>query len=152
MMSFNLNLPTVFAEASVNQMFPSHCSRKQLLAANQCQNLSMTVTWHKIHGLWSTAAFMVYYQQNTLKRGHKQLLVDTHGHPDSKVHGANKGPIWGRQDPCGPHVDPMILAIWVSNNLSQYCERWKYLLYAIYIWVLLVQDSVCIQMRFCSYK
>ena len=24
--------------------------------------------------------------------------------PDSKVHGANMGPIWGRQDPCGPHV------------------------------------------------
>ena len=24
-------------------------------------------------------------------------------HPDSKVHGANMGPIWGRQDPDGPH-------------------------------------------------
>ena len=23
--------------------------------------------------------------------------------PDSKVHGANMGPIWGRQDPGGPH-------------------------------------------------
>ena len=23
--------------------------------------------------------------------------------PDSKVHGANMGPIWGRQDPVGPH-------------------------------------------------
>ena len=32
--------------------------------------------------------------------------------PDSKVHGANKGPIWGRQDPGGPHVGPMNLAIW----------------------------------------
>ena len=27
--------------------------------------------------------------------------------PDSKVHGANMGPIWGRQDPGGPHVGPM---------------------------------------------
>ena len=26
--------------------------------------------------------------------------------PDSKVHGANMGPIWGRQDPGGPHVGP----------------------------------------------
>ena len=25
-----------------------------------------------------------------------------HGIPDSKVHGANMGPIWGRQDPGGP--------------------------------------------------
>ena len=32
--------------------------------------------------------------------------------PDSKVHGANMGPIWGRQDPGGPHVVPMNFAIW----------------------------------------
>ena len=32
--------------------------------------------------------------------------------PDSKVHGANLGPIWGRQDPGGPRVGPMNLAIW----------------------------------------
>ena len=31
--------------------------------------------------------------------------------PDSKVHGANMGPIWGRQDSGGPHVGPMIFAI-----------------------------------------
>ena len=32
--------------------------------------------------------------------------------PDGKVHGANMGPIWGRQDPGGPHVGPMNIAIW----------------------------------------
>ena len=32
--------------------------------------------------------------------------------PDSKAHGANLGPIWGRQDPGGPHVGPINLAIW----------------------------------------
>ena len=32
---------------------------------------------------------------------------------DSKVHGTNMGPIWGRQDPAGPHVGPMNSAIWV---------------------------------------
>ena len=32
--------------------------------------------------------------------------------PDSKVHGAIMGPIWGRQDPGGPHVDPMNFVIW----------------------------------------
>ena len=31
--------------------------------------------------------------------------------PDSKVHVANMGPIWGRQDPGGPHVGPMNFAI-----------------------------------------
>ena len=34
--------------------------------------------------------------------------------PDSKVHGANMGLIWGRQDPGGPHVGPINLAIWVG--------------------------------------
>ena len=33
--------------------------------------------------------------------------------PDNKIHGPNMGPIWGRQDPGGPHVGPMNLAIWV---------------------------------------
>ena len=33
-------------------------------------------------------------------------------HPDSKVHGTNMGPIWGRQDPVGPHVSPMNFAFW----------------------------------------
>ena len=31
---------------------------------------------------------------------------------ESKVHGANKGLTWGRQDPGGPHVGHMNLAIW----------------------------------------
>ena len=30
-------------------------------------------------------------------------------YPDSKVHGANMGPIWGRQDPGGRHVGPWTL-------------------------------------------
>ena len=34
--------------------------------------------------------------------------------PDSKIHGANMGPIWGRQDPGGPHVGPIKSAIWVG--------------------------------------
>ena len=32
--------------------------------------------------------------------------------PEIKVHGANMGPIWGRQDPGGPHVGPMNFANW----------------------------------------
>ena len=41
----------------------------------------------------------------------KYFLVDF---PDSKVHEANMGPIWGRQDPDGPYVGPMNFAIWVT--------------------------------------
>ena len=32
--------------------------------------------------------------------------------PDTEDHGAIMGPTWDRQDPGGPHVGPMNLAIW----------------------------------------
>ena len=32
--------------------------------------------------------------------------------PNNKVHGANMGPSWGRQDPGGPHAGHMNFAIW----------------------------------------
>ena len=43
--------------------------------------------------------------------------------PDSKVHGANMGPIWGRQDPGGPHVGPLKLCYLGGNQLPRY---WQY--------------------------
>ena len=54
-------------------------------------------------------------------------LVHTVNNPDSKVHGANMGPIWGRQDPDGPHVGPMKNAIWelVTHLVpSDYLNQW----------------------------
>ena len=46
--------------------------------------------------------------------GGSKLLSDKESEVlnDSKVHGANMGPIWGRQDPGGPHVGPMNFVIW----------------------------------------
>ena len=35
---------------------------------------------------------------------------------NGKVHGANMGPIWGRQDPGGPHVGPMNFAIFDAKD------------------------------------
>ena len=39
------------------------------------------------------------------------MSIYQYSSPDSKVHGANMGPIWGRQDPGGVHVGPMNFAI-----------------------------------------
>ena len=41
---------------------------------------------------------------------------------DSMVHKANLRPIWGRQDPGGPHVGPMNITIWVNiiNPINQH--------------------------------
>ena len=53
--------------------------------------------------------------------------------PDSKVHGANMEPIWGRQDPDGPHVGPMnftlesfyiFFAVCLNKLLSNWAMRW----------------------------
>ena len=45
--------------------------------------------------------------------GKTSMTTVHHGNtPKSKVHGANMGPIWGRQDSGGPHVGPMNFAIW----------------------------------------
>ena len=43
-----------------------------------------------------------------------------HANPDSKVHGANMGTIWDRQDQGGPQVGPMNFAIWDSNTTKNY--------------------------------
>ena len=41
-----------------------------------------------------------------------------HNSPDSEVHGANMGPTWGRQNPGGPHVGHMDLAIWECTRFQ----------------------------------
>ena len=47
--------------------------------------------------------------------------------PDSKVHGANMGPIWDRQGSGGPHVGPMHFAIWgndADTDEKKTCADW----------------------------
>ena len=45
---------------------------------------------------------------------------------DSKFHGANMGPIWGRQDPGGAHVGPMNFAIWEHWYCLSRCKDSHY--------------------------
>ena len=52
--------------------------------------------------------------------------------PDSKVHGANMGPTWGREDSGGLHVGHMYLVIWVLYpNQSSTLRSW-YLLVTLF--------------------
>ena len=71
-----------------------------------------TETWlfHQLVGnrqLW-------WYFHDSLHHYLKSAVTQTHTSciPDSRVHWANMWPIWGRQDPGGPHVGPMNFAIW----------------------------------------
>ena len=52
--------------------------------------------------------------------------------PHSKVHGANMVPIWGRQDPGGPHVGPVNFAIWNALVSAPYASCKKTLAARIY--------------------
>ena len=52
-------------------------------------------------------------------------IVASWRHYRSKVHGAIMGPIWGRQDPSGPHVGPMNFAIWVVT-LWRVVAQWRH--------------------------
>ena len=61
--------------------------------------------------------------------GLAQNCSNSRAFPGSKVHGANMGPIWGRQDPGGRHVGPMNFAIWVSNGVTTVWLSHWYLLW-----------------------
>ena len=60
-------------------------------------------------------------QHNHSKTNHNECVYIC---PDSKVHEANMGPIWGRQDPGRPHIGPMKFAIWVCTYLwDKMCDE-----------------------------
>ena len=73
-------------------------------------------------GIANSLIFLCIHQASVVTYPRGVLLVYQHNTcttivfytPDSSVHGANMGPIWGRQDPGGLHVGPMNLAIWDS--------------------------------------
>ena len=49
----------------------------------------------------------------------KCSLLSTDTDPDSKVHGANMGTIWGWQTPGGPHIGPINFFIWGVSNMMK---------------------------------
>ena len=73
-----------------------------------------------------TSVSLLQYFLWDLRQGH--AVLRTNRAHDSKVHGANIGPIWGRQDPGGPHVGPMNFAIWGNITSLALCDyRQRYL-------------------------
>ena len=77
--------------------------------------------------LWTAYLWHRYHRYYIwMLRGHPSHIPPF---PDSKVHGANMGPIWGRQDPGGPHVDPMNFVLWVDSVvdiLGENCLCYNY--------------------------
>ena len=63
----------------------------------------------------------IYAIRRGLVKDLDQRGMYTDNYPNSKVHGADMGPIWGRQDPGGPHVGSMNFAIWVATRAVFHC-------------------------------
>ena len=81
-----------------------------------------TITW-KCHPLaWS---MWMYWWSD----GHYMMsrLCHLQSYPDSKVHGANMGPIWVLSAPDGPHVGTMNLAIRVYAECLNWGGWWDLL-------------------------
>ena len=91
---------------------------KSLSKDTYCRSCISIITWSAI---MATRLYLMYHGLS-LDRNQSIYEVSnwtlfTKKHPDSKFHGANMGPIWGRQDPGGPHVGPMDFAIWEDAAL-----------------------------------
>ena len=67
--------------------------------------------WNKIMMTWVMAWHQAGYSHQWWPNLCGHLCATTYVY-DSKVHGANMGPIWDRKDPGGPHIDPMNFAVW----------------------------------------
>ena len=74
----------------------------------------MTNKWQAFTWSGVDQNIFLYPQCPMTSPAYSELNGEASLYPDSKVHGAKMGPIWGRQDPGGPHVGPMNLVIWES--------------------------------------
>ena len=86
---------------TVNHRFPCSWETSTNSQAMSRWYWSVRGTWHDL--LCSRSNIVMYH--------------------DSKVRGANMGPIWGRQDPGGRHCWPMNLDIWVSPPFPTYLSN-----------------------------
>ena len=107
--------------------FVGFCS-DLIKAFNPCPSGSLKQSYHVVFWLlkWPWRTWVKRFYQITTKPNETWTI------PDSKVHGANMGPIWGRQDPGGPHVGPMNFAIRDVHNSWQ-C-LWSIMLRCNVIW------------------
>ena len=83
--------------------FVGHFGWRHLIHKGFCgineylKNMGIKVTFQSANGLLKAETMAYAYTMMPI--------------PDTKVHGANMGPVWGRQDPGGPHVGPFNFAI-----------------------------------------
>ena len=91
------------------------CLNKLLNKQSICHILRQPAA-HVTSLLWSYNTDLTLHSEALKHTTGTIYLTHWPAFPDSKVHGANMGPTWGRQDPGGSHVGPMNIAI--RNGMS----------------------------------
>ena len=61
---------------------------------------------------------------NNIRGAFAMMVISLLRFSDSKVHGANMGPIWVLSAPDGPHVDPINIAIRFVNDSHAHAHLW----------------------------
>ena len=87
---------------------------------DMCSRCFGTIPKYNMRSSWHGNDFHI---SSPLWENHRSQVDN----PASKVHGANMGPIWGRYDPGGPHVDPMNFAIWDPSQRARNVKIWYFL-------------------------
>ena len=121
---------------SIKNILHKHLSgwRKEVLQnscdlmSTLCHAILLDLPTYIVAPIWFWSKDNVHFPQLSLNTRWCLKIM-----PESKVHGANMGPIWGRQDPGGPNVGPMNFAIWDSIrtigkslvNYSNGAKIWK---------------------------
>ena len=72
--------------------------------------------------VWHFVCYGKYYITSVRETINQCGGIQNH---DSKVQRAKMGPIWGRQDPGGPHIGPMDFAIWVDKIMYYISIQFK---------------------------
>ena len=119
----NLNTTGVSCDQPNNSRVPSMWKRPAVGTFGQYQRQT-NVTIHLPDSNYATIWWRYTKQKDCVIR------YSVHDSPDSKVHGANVGPAWGRQVSGGPHVGHVNLAIWIILEIV--CKSYCFLMYYQY--------------------
>ena len=94
--------PNQYALATIAEYPPSEIAENMLLLLYGLFGLERIQCWFK-----AVCVTTIYFQ-------YFDFIL-----PDSKIHGANMGPIWVLSAPYGSHVGPMDFAIWAWITFTE---------------------------------
>ena len=112
--------PAIARHTSEQFNFPSEYIICSMLVFSQPFKLPTTSL---VGTIVSISLFPLSDMKPAINRRHsEQTAYNWH----REVHGANMGPIWGRQDPGGPHDGPMNFAIWdCLGDVQGFCPWFR---------------------------